>query len=130
VISAWLSRALANVPTVVAAIVGIPVLMVFVASAIAGLYRFSIARRVGFRAVLPGSIASAGGLVLVAVGFSIYLRYSTRITAVYGALAGAVIAMLGTYFAVYVVLLGAVLNVQLSGPVAHELDGGPGISPS
>ena len=33
------------------------------------------------------------------------------------------IAMVGTYLTVYVVLLGAVLNVQISGPVAHELDG-------
>jgi uncharacterized BrkB/YihY/UPF0761 family membrane protein len=41
---------------------------------------------------------------------------------VYGALAGAVIVMIGTYLVVYVVLLGAVLNVALSGPVAHEVD--------
>jgi uncharacterized BrkB/YihY/UPF0761 family membrane protein len=44
---------------------------------------------------------------------------------VYGALAGAVIVMIGTYLAVYVVLLGAVLNVQLRGTVAGgpEVDG-------
>ena len=58
----------------------------------------------------------------MAVGFSTYLHFSTRFTAVYGALAGAVIAMIGTYLAVYVVLLGAVLNVQLTGRIAHELD--------
>ena len=36
-------------------------------------------------------------------------------SAVYGALAGTVIGMVGTYLAVYVVLLGAVLNAQLAG---------------
>jgi membrane protein len=122
-LSTALSGVLAHVPAFAAASIGIPVLMIFIASLIAGLYRFSIARPVGFRAMLPGSIASACGLVVVAVGFSTYLRFSTRFTAVYGALAGAVIVMIGTYLAVYVVLLGAVLNVQLSGPVAHELDG-------
>ena len=121
-ISAGIAGVLAHVPATVTGVVGIPVLMVFVASAIAGLYRFSIGRRVGFRAVLPGSVASACGLALVAVGFGTYLRFSTRFAAVYGALAGAVIVMIGTYLAVYVVLLGAVLNVQLTGTVAHELE--------
>jgi membrane protein len=121
-ISASFSGVLSHVPEIAALAVGVPVLLVFVTGLIAGLYRFSIARPVGFRATLPGSLASACGLALVAVGFSTYLHFSTRFTAVYGALAGAVIAMVGTYLAVYVVLLGAVLNVQLTGRVAHELD--------
>ncbi|HEY5011717.1 MAG TPA: YihY/virulence factor BrkB family protein [Acidimicrobiia bacterium] len=123
IVSAGISGALSHVPALAVAILGIPAMTVFVAGAIAGLYRFSLARRIGFRAVLPGAIASACGLALVAVAFSLYLHFSTRFAAVYGALAGGVIAMVGTYLAVYVVLLGAVLNVQLSGPVAHELDG-------
>jgi membrane protein len=121
-ISAGISGAFARVPEIVAVTLGIPILLVLVTALIAGLYRFSIARPVGFRATLPGSLASAFGLAIVAVGFSTYLHFSTRFTAVYGALAGAVIAMIGTYLAVYVVLLGAVLNVQLTGRVAHELE--------
>jgi membrane protein len=119
-LSAGLSGAVSHVPTLVTAIVGIPALMVFITSAIAGLYRFSIERRAGLRALLPGAVTAAFGLALVAVGFSIYVHFSTRFTAVYGALAGAVIGMIGTYLAIYVVLLGAVLNVQLSGTVASE----------
>jgi membrane protein len=121
-LSAALSGWLARVPAAVIAIIGIPALLVIITIAIAGLYRFSLARSVGFRAVLPGAIASACGLMLVAVGFSTYLRFSTRYAAVYGALAGAVIVMIGTYLAVYVVLLGAVFNVQLSGRVADEVE--------
>jgi membrane protein len=121
-LSAAISGVIANVPSVVVAIAGLPALLVFMAVAIAGLYRFSLARPVGAAAVLPGAIASACGLVLVAGGFATYVGFSKHFTAVYGALAGAVIVMIGTYLAVYVVLLGAVLNVQLSGVAFHELD--------
>ena len=117
-LSAGLSGVIKRVPELVTAIIGIPLLFVFITVAIASLYRFSIERRAGLRALLPGAITSAVGLALVAVGFSTYVHFSTRFTAVYGALAGAVIAMIGTYLAVYVVLLGAVLNVQLSGTVS------------
>lgn len=122
-VSAGISGVLAHVPAALAAILGIPMLMILAASAIAGLYRFSVGRRIGFRAVVPGSVASAFGLALVVVGFSSYLRFSGRYAAVYGALAGAVIVMIGTYLGVYVVLLGAVLNVQFTGVIAHELEG-------
>src|SRR5262249_27746402 len=105
-LSAGMSGALAHVPSAIVAITGVPALLVFTALAIAGLYRFSIARTVGAGAVLPGAIASACGLALVAAGFAIYLSFSKHFTAVYGALAGAVIVMIGTYLAVYVVLLG------------------------
>jgi membrane protein len=69
---------------------------------------------VGGRALLPGAVASAVGVLLVTSGFGAYVAESTRYTAVYGALAGVVIGMLAVYLAVYVVLLGAVLNMQLS----------------
>jgi membrane protein len=121
-LSAGLSGVVAHVPAAVVAIAGIPALLAFMVVAIAGLYRFSIARTVGAAAVLPGAIASGCGLALVASGFAVYLHFSKHFTAVYGALAGAVIAMIGTYLAVYVVLLGAVLNVQLTGVAFHELD--------
>ena len=121
-VSAGISGVLARVPAVLVAIVGIPALTVLVTSAIALLYRVSIGRRMGIRALLPGSLAGACGLALVVVGFGSYLRLSSRFAAVCGALAGAVIVMIGTYLAVYVVLLGAVLNVQLAGTVAGGLE--------
>jgi len=124
-VGAGISGALTHVPAAVAAAVGIPVMLVFVATAIAGLYRFSIGRQMGLRPILPGSIAAACGLAVVVVGFSTYLRFSSRYAAVYGALADAVIVMIGTYLAVYAVLLGAVLNVQLTGTVSDELEREP-----
>jgi membrane protein len=121
-LSTGVSGVLSHVPVAVVAIAGIPALLLFFVVAIAALYRYSIARPVGAGALLPGAIAAACGLALVAVGFASYLHFSTHFTAVYGALAGAVTAMIGTYLAVYVVLLGAVLNVRLTGVAFHELD--------
>jgi membrane protein len=101
-------------PVLVAVVVGLPVLVVLVAATTATLYRFSIGAPVPLRRLLPGSIAASLCLAVVVGGFAVYLRLSTRYTAVYGALAGTVIGMIGTYLSVYVVLLGAVLNAQLA----------------
>ena len=83
--STTVSVVLAYVPGVLVAIVGIPVLGFFIACLAGGIYRFSIGHSVGVRRLLPGAVASGVGLVVVAVAFSVYLRQSTRYTAVYGA---------------------------------------------
>ncbi|MEO9223840.1 MAG: YhjD/YihY/BrkB family envelope integrity protein, partial [Acidimicrobiales bacterium] len=54
------------------------------------------------------------GTALMLVGFGAYVSLSTRFTEIYGSLAGAILVMLATYLTVYVVLLGAVLNVQIA----------------
>jgi membrane protein len=115
----WRSSAVGTVLGVIAAVAGMT-------GGVGALYRFSVAARIAVRALLPGAITSAIGIVLVTAGFAAYVATSTRYTAVYGAFAGAVVAMLAIYLVVYVVLLGAVLNTQLSGgsrTTASELDG-------
>jgi membrane protein len=102
---------LARSPTVLT-VVGIPVALAAIAAGVAALYRFSIGTRVGARALLPGALASAIGVVLVTAGFGAYVATSTKYTVFYGTFAGAVVGMLAIYFGVYVVLLGAVLNSQ------------------
>jgi membrane protein len=104
-----------HVPAVMLGAVAAPLLLLIIAGVTAGLYRFSVGHRVGFRALYPGAVASAVGVVVVAGAFAGYLRLSTHYTAVYGALAGAVIAMVATYLGVYIVLVGAVINVQMAG---------------
>jgi membrane protein len=94
-------------------VLGAPVALVAITVAVAALYWFALGHGVAVRALLPGAITSAIGVVLVTFGFGAYVAASTRYTAVYGAFAGVVIAMLAVYFAVYVILLGAVLNMQL-----------------
>jgi membrane protein len=103
-----------SLPTYVGFALGIPVVVALLAAVIVVLYRYSVGRKIKIGAQWPGAISSAVGLVIVIAGFGVYLRHSTRYTAVYGALAGTVIGMIGTYLSVYVVLLGAVLNAQLA----------------
>ena len=98
-------------------VLGVPVVLAVIVAGVAALYRFSVGPQLRHRAVLPGAAASALGLVVVILTFGSYVAHSSRYTAVYGAFGGAVIGMLGIYLAVYVVLLGAVLNVQLGGKV-------------
>ncbi len=97
------------------AALGVVLVLVAITGCVAALYRFSVGRHVTARALLPGALTSAAGVVLVTFAFGAYVAVSKRYAAVYGAFAGVVIGMLAIYFAVYVVLLGAVLNMQLAG---------------
>jgi membrane protein len=107
------SAALAHSPAVLAAVVGLPVVLGGITMAVCGLYRFAADQPMRLRDLLPGALASATGTVVLLAAFGAYASMSTHYTAVYGSLGGAVIAMVATYLAVYMVLLGAVLNVQL-----------------
>jgi membrane protein len=101
-------------------IVGAPLVIAAIAAGIAVMYRLSAGSRLGARAVLPGAAAAGIGVVVLVVGFTAYVATSTHYAAVYGVFAAAVVGMIATYFAVYVVLLGAVLNVELTSPVEPD----------
>jgi membrane protein len=109
-VSAAIGRSRAPVVVLVAVLA----LMVAVATGVGTLYRFSVGTKVGLRALAPGAVASSVGVVAALAGFGAYVAWSKHYTGVYGVFAGAVIGMLGTYLAVYIVLLGAVLNAQVA----------------
>jgi membrane protein len=94
--------------------VGVPSVFVCIVAALTGLYRFAVGQPMRLRALLPGAVAAAAGMIALLIGFGAYASASTHFTAVYGAFGAAVIAMLATYLAVYATLLGAVLNVVLA----------------
>jgi membrane protein len=96
-------------------LLGVPVALVAITVGVCVLYRFSVGTPVAARSLVPGALAAAVGVVLVIGGFGAYVSGTAKYSAVYGASAGAVIGMLAIYFAVYILLLGAVLNSQLSG---------------
>ena len=100
----------------VEALVGVPLLLLLVTGLAAGLYRFSVRRPVALRRLLPGAVATGVAVVGLLVAFDVYLHLSTHFTAVYGALAGVVLAMLFAYLAIYAMLLGAVVNAQRGEP--------------
>jgi membrane protein len=95
------------------AVVGVPMALVLLTAMILGMYRFAIRHGTGLRELLPGAAGSAAAIVVLIGGLDVYLRFSTHITAVYGAFAGVVLAMLFAYVSIYAVLLGAVLNAEL-----------------
>jgi membrane protein len=98
-------------------ILGVPALLIGLTAAVAVLYRFSVGGHIKAWALLPGALVSSVGVLALIAAFGIYVNWSKRYTAVYGVFAGAVIGMVGTYLAVYVVLLGAVFNTQLTSPL-------------
>jgi membrane protein len=101
-------------PAPVVIMTGVPIVLVAIGAAVTGLYRYAVGGGVRLRALLPGAVTSTVGVVGVVAGFGAYVASSRHYTAVYGVFAGWVILMLGTYLAVYVILLGAVLNVRLT----------------
>ena len=108
------AAALSNRRGLIPLAVGVPSTFVGIVAALTALYRFSVGQPTPLRALLPGAVAAAAGMVVILVGFGTYASASAHFTAVYGAFGAAVIGMLATYLAVYAILLGAVLNVVLA----------------
>ena len=98
----------------IAVAVGIPSVFVAIVAAVSGLYRFAVGTPMRLGALLPGAMAAAAGMMVGVVGFGAYAAASTHFAAVYGAFGATVIGMIATYLAVYVTLLGAVLNAKLA----------------
>ncbi|MGH8987364.1 MAG: YihY/virulence factor BrkB family protein [Acidimicrobiales bacterium] len=118
----------ANAPTIVVAAVAVPSALVALTVAIATLYRFSIGPSVHARQLFPGAVFAAATVLVSLVGLSIYLALSADFVAIYGAFAGAVVGMVGTYLAAYALLLGAVVNAELIHPPASGTSAGTGTS--
>ncbi|HEY3917557.1 MAG TPA: YihY/virulence factor BrkB family protein [Stellaceae bacterium] len=99
-----------------------PVLIVFVALAIAGIYRFAPARADAERpwgawGVILTTVVWIGSSALFALYVAKVASYDTS----YGSLGGVVVLLLWLYIAVFVVLLGAELNAELESRMATEI---------
>lgn len=60
----------------------------------------------------PGATFGAVAVLVIVVGYGIYLQFATSYQAIYGALASTVILSIVSYIAMYAILLGAVANAQ------------------
>ncbi len=60
----------------------------------------------------PGATFGAVAVLVIVVGYGIYLQFATSYQAIYGALASTVILSIVSYVAMYAILLGAVANAQ------------------
>jgi membrane protein len=52
-------------------------------------------------------------VVLASIGFSLYVRYFAHYNKTYGTLGGIVILMLWLYYCVFIVLLGALIDIEV-----------------
>ena len=94
--------------------INIAVGIAMLALVLALLFHFSTGRMAPRPHYLPGAALGSVGVVAVFTGFGIFVNNAGNYQAVYGALSSAIILMLSVYFAAYVVLIGAVLNAQLT----------------
>ncbi len=67
-----------------------------------------------FRGMLPGAVVAVLLWIVVSYGFSQYLAHFQRVSAIYGAFAGAIILVVWVWLSNVAMLLGAEVNAQLA----------------
>jgi membrane protein len=108
---AWLGG-VAGWQRVLALAIGIPLLLVLQTAIFTGQFRYALARPTPLRQLLPGAAIGAVSIALLLLGLAIYASFAPDYQAIYGALAGIILAMLAVYFGSYALLLSAVFNAQ------------------
>ncbi|WP_225438527.1 YihY/virulence factor BrkB family protein [Candidatus Frankia nodulisporulans] len=94
--------------------------------AVAALYRLGPAQPPkGWRWASIGAVGATVALIVASVAFSFYVRAFGQYNKTYGALGGVVILMLWLYYAVTVVLVGALVNAE----IGRERDAGKPTAP-
>ncbi|HEY5051399.1 MAG TPA: YihY/virulence factor BrkB family protein [Acidothermaceae bacterium] len=96
------------------------VLALILTAAVAALYWLAPPKTsVNWRWASAGAVFSTVFVVLASIGFSLYVRFFAHYNKTYGTLGGIVILMLWLYYCVFIVLLGALIDVE----VERELTG-------
>lgn len=76
------------------------------------IYRWVPGMKLGFGSLFPGAIAAAACWLLFSWLFSLFINYGGGYS-IYGSLAAIVICLMWMYWCMYIILLGAHLNVYL-----------------
>lgn len=69
---------------------------------------------------LPGALLAAVGWIGFSFLYSIYINRLSNFTATYGSLTAVVLCLLWLYFCMYILFIGAELNVILSNSIIHD----------
>ena len=103
------------------------VLAVILTAGIAALYWLAPPKTsVNWRWASAGALFSTVFVVLASVGFSLYVRFFAHYNKTYGTLGGIVILMLWLYYCVFIVLLGALVDIE----VEREITGAVVVPPT
>lgn len=76
---------------------------------------------------IPGAAVASVSWSVFSYGFSIYLNYAQGMSAVYGSLTTVVMLMLWLYFCVWLLFLGAEINVYLEKPESFDNSSGKSV---
>jgi membrane protein len=97
-------------------------LAVILTAAIAALYWLAPPKTsVNWRWASAGAVFSTVFVVLASVGFSLYVRFFAHYNKTYGTLGGVVILMLWLYYCVFIVLLGALIDIEVEREMTGHL---------
>lgn len=86
------------------------------------IYRWVPGMKLGFGSLFPGAVAAAACWLLFSWLFSLFLNYGGGYS-IYGSLAAIVICLMWMYWCMYIILLGAHLNVFLYALKTDRLNG-------
>jgi membrane protein len=90
------------------------VLALILTAAVAALYWLAPPKTsVNWRWASAGAVFSTVCVVLASIGFSLYVRFFAHYNKTYGTLGGIVILMLWLYYCVFIVLLGALIDIEV-----------------
>jgi membrane protein len=90
------------------------VLALILTAAVAALYWLAPPKTsVNWRWASVGAVFSTACVVLASIGFSLYVRFFAHYNKTYGTLGGIVILMLWLYYCVFIVLLGALIDIEV-----------------
>ena len=76
----------------------------------AGIYRYTPAKRLRWREVVPGAIACTGGWLIVSLGFSFYINNFSNYSKLYGGLGAVIILMTWLYITSIIFIIGGEIN--------------------
>lgn len=77
----------------------------------ASIYRYTPAKKISWREVYPGAIASTLGWIIVSLGFSYYINNIANYSRLYGSVGAVFILMTWLYITSIILILGAEINV-------------------
>jgi membrane protein len=121
-VAAGIESSLDHVSRALEIVVGVVAVLAVLTGTLWSVYRFAVHVHRPGRRFMTGAVSAAFALLVLIVGFNVYVRLAGQSKATYGALGGLVLAMLFAYFATYIVLLGALLNARLDARRSADSD--------
>lgn len=76
----------------------------------AGIYRYTPSKRISWKEVFPGAIASTMGWLIVSLGFSFYINNFSNYSRLYGSLGAVFVLMTWLYISSIILILGGEIN--------------------